>query len=442
MSFSRLTYTQCTRRLGHLAHSARTFNNPGKPQVIPTVPAYIATAYITTASPPPPASRNRSSQKKPQVERSRDSLTKPRFARADIPPLEFWDLYARAPMVTDLSAQECLETAEAYVDAALRNAPGWREKRITTNDIPATQPPDGSPVVRGMAPAPDLDRTKPKILSAYTLHYVAVMIVSGRLGQSSPALHLAVHILHTLTSLDYAPSIITLVRIALQRRLLGKPQYALAFERLERLLRRIDSKGGGGGDDKSTNKHSEANLAADAYTLRALIYAADDTREGDDNALRWFRRAYEIDAAASKERAQATPPSSQDAGETEGVRFNPHWQWKVSFALGVAAIRAKRGELGKARDMCEMAASELDNEKGYLEMAKVLERMGEAHTDKYVNSLEQAAASGVQEAMRKMATREWARSEEGGLSKQEKRRRQIVAEEWMLVAGASVDMYD
>ncbi|KAJ8105365.1 hypothetical protein ONZ43_g7454 [Nemania bipapillata] len=121
-------------------------------------------------------------------------------------------------------------------------------------------------------------QAKANTLSAYTLHSVATILLLSQMLQ--PAGHLALHILHTLTKLGYAPSILTLVMLGFQRRWLDQPAFEPALEGLERILRRIDSDSGG----------SNVNLAADACTMRAMIYAQGKTDEGDTNALRWFRR--------------------------------------------------------------------------------------------------------------------------------------------------------
>jgi hypothetical protein len=352
---------------------------------------------------------------------TRDSFAKVRFTRDDVPPRAFWETHAKAPLVKDLSAEECLQTAQAYAEAALKDVPGWRQRLVALDDVGGG-----------------------KTLSTYTLHYVAVMLAMNS-GGNAP--HLATHILHTLAGLDYVPSILTLARLALQRRALGQPQFELAVEKLERMVKRI----GDGSGNKASSKGSDIDFAADACTLRALIHAAENTREGDNNALRWFRRAYEI-GSASESSVRAIPPtadevpqeqedkvdaSEESEKEVEGARFDPHWQWKVSFALGVAAIRMKRGELEKAKAMYEMASTELDNATGCYEMANVLEKMGKADTEEYVESLQKAAVSGNQDAARKMGARERSRAAEAGVSKWEKRKRQVVAEEWMAIAGVT-----
>ncbi|KAI0443850.1 hypothetical protein F4803DRAFT_513759 [Xylaria telfairii] len=424
MSFPKFTCVQCTRRLSRLAQSSKPSCCPRLRQRTPRVspeyrPSLATHSLYSTAS----------GRRIARAAETADFFTKVRFTRADLPPWEFWDAHARTPLVTDLSADECLQTAQAYADAALKDIPGWRERLITT----AAEPPDST--------------SKRKALSAYTLHYVAVMIALAGMRQVTP---LATHILYTLTGLDYVPSILTLVRIAVQMKMLGRPQFESAFQGLERTLQRI----GDGSSKSSARNDSEIDLAADACTLRAIIYASEHTREGDNNALRWYRRAYEMGGAVSEPSTRGSSSTadqphlekqrgdkgdaSQDSGGIDDAKFDPRWQWKPSFALGVAAIRMKRGELEKAMDMYTMASSELDNATGYLGMVNVLEKEGKENTDEYVEALEKAAVSGEQGAARKLGTREWDRAAEGGLSKWEKRKRQVVAEEWMAIAGVAV----
>ncbi|KAI0535643.1 hypothetical protein GGR58DRAFT_478602 [Xylaria digitata] len=425
MPISKFVCVQCTRRLSYLAQSSKSLNNPIFPQLTSQL-GHKHSSLLATRSPYSTASSRTIAKKLA----TRDAFAKVRFTRDDVSPRGFWDTKARAPLVTDLSADECLHAAQAYADAALKDDSGWRERLIIVNDNSPARSSD--------------NKGKGKTLSAYTLHYVAVMIVMSPPG---PASHLATHILYTLVGLGYTPSILTMVRLALNRRMLGRPQFEPAFEGLERLLRRI----GDGSGSKPTGKDSKIELAADACTLRALLYAAENTREGDNNALRWFRRAYEIDAAASESGIQPAPTARQTrleekrkedvnsgSEEIEGARFDPHWQWKASFALGVAAIRMKRGEMDKARDMYELASSELDNATVYSGLATVLEKMGETDTDRYIESLERAAVSGDQDAAQRMGMREWDRAAEGGLNKWEKRKRQLIAEEWMSIANSTV----
>ncbi|KAI1129618.1 hypothetical protein F5Y10DRAFT_237977 [Nemania abortiva] len=433
MSFLRFTCVQCTRRLGRLAQSSKSLNdNPLiLRQLTPPTPR-LSRKHTPLLSPRCPYS-TAPSRSRGRAVPTRDFFARARLTLADVPPLEFWAEQIRSRAFTDLNADECLQTAQFYVAAAVKDTPGWKERLITTGDTSITPSPDGRGVARAGA--------KAKAISVYTLHYVAIILLMANLSMP-----MVMHILHTLTGLDYTPSILTMARLGLQGRALHKPQFEPAFEGLERILRRIDSSN----NKNSTSKSTQIDLAADACTLRALIYEAENTHEGDNNALRWFRRAYEIDAAASKSRPHTTPPTTTDQADVEkaqegneamnageNTHFDPHWQWKISFALGVARIHLRRGKTAKALAMYEAASSEFDSAQGYLGIADVLEQMGEADTDRYAECLEKAAISGNREAARKMGAREFERAAEDGLSKRERRERQAITEEWMAISDVS-----
>ncbi|KAK5631860.1 hypothetical protein RRF57_007574 [Xylaria bambusicola] len=413
MSFGHFICAQCTRRLSRLDQSFKSLSNPMYPRTTPT--PQLSKRYNALFP-----VHHYSTRVVARKLTTRDTFAKVRFTRDDIPPQWFWEK-AREMPGADLSADEYQKAAESYVDTALKNVPGWRQQSIAVDD---NLPPD---------------RGRGNALSAYTLHYVALMMVMTRVAPSKSAGNLATHILHTLSGLGYAPSTLTLVRMALARNLLREPQFELAVEKFEGILKRI----GDGSNGSSNCKISEGDYAADACTLRAMIYEREDTREGDISALRWFRRAYELGQSTASTTDHVHVEEKQDVDTSAALQgnkntfFNPRWQWRVSFALGVGRIRVRRGEMEKARDMFAMASSELDNADGYLAMADVLEQMGEAETDKYLESLEKAAISGKREAARKLGLREWDRASEGGLSKWEKRKRQVIAEEWVAIANSA-----
>jgi len=373
-----------------------------------------------------------------------------RFTSEDIPPLEFWTQVAQPPMLADLSAEECYETAQAYVDAAIKNTPGWQERLIVTTNNDST-------------------RTKGKgnrktMMSAYTLHYIAAMIA---LRFPDNAMHIATHILFTLTNLDYAPSVLSFARMAIERRMAYGPQFEPVIQKFMHMVQLIDlgneKEKGKGGSMNSASDDALPDFAADACTLRALLYAAEGTREGDSNALRWFRRAYELGTAApsSQQPASSSSKTAQhqeeereqehdqddgtntldsltNSGADKGMKFYPHWQWKISFALSVASIRVKRGELEKALAMYQIATSEeeLDSEVVNREMAVLLQKMGKGDTAEYRTCLMKAAVSGDREAAKMAAEAERQSSMQEGLSRWEVRKRRVFAEELMAIAQA------
>ncbi|KAI0400967.1 hypothetical protein F4802DRAFT_619438 [Xylaria palmicola] len=446
MSSTMFTCVQCTRRLSRLARSAQSPSNVAvkfSPRLSRNRPSLVAMRcnYATTS---------KSNRVVARLERGTDHFSKVRFTLADLPPREFWDQRLREPPATDLTADECLQTARGYAEAALKDARGWRERIISMRDVSTARSPNSQGAGKGTG------KGKGKTLSAYTLHHIAVKLI---LTQPGPATHLAMHILDTLTRLDYAPSILSLARLAYQRHMLDQPQFERAMAGLERILRRVSDSSGDTSTSTSTSTKSAntGDFAADACTLRGLVYAAENTAKGDDNALWWFREADKVAGSAPEPGAAAaaagTAPAAaaqqaasgggggggDQTGEVvEGPHFDPRWQWKESFFTGVAGIQLRRGELDQAAGTYARAAAALDSAAAYLGAAGVLEKMGRAGTAEYAEALEKAAVSGNLEAARRLGVREWDRAAEPGLGKAEKRRRQVLAEEWMAVAGAMV----
>ncbi|KAI1826203.1 hypothetical protein F4861DRAFT_118709 [Xylaria intraflava] len=433
MSFPNFICIQCTRRLSHLARTSPSSKHLDLRRASPRLSrAYTrlsgAQRLYSTAS-----DRTTDGQAS-----ARDSPSKTRLTSGDIPPFEFWRTWVRPPLIKDLSPEECHEALQAYVDAAQEDTKGWERRLIAIDDAAAMQNAAG----KGKS------KSKRPVVSAYTLYYAAVLIITR---SSGPSWNLAKHIQSTLTGLDYVPSLFMYMQTALRGRLLGKPQFEPLYQKFKRVLNRI----GDGSDGKSASEGGRVEYAADACTLRALISASENTREGDNNALRWFRRAYEIDAASQPKVTSSAPDESSNQKARDDYQedpsndvptledyFNPRWQWKASFALGVGAIHLKRGNIEQARAMFAMAAYDVDIPMGYYKLAEVLEKAGEADTGEYAKSLEKAAISGNQDAARKMASWEWNKVATTELSKWEKMKSQVLAEEWMAIASTPLHSED
>ncbi|KAI1809480.1 hypothetical protein GGS20DRAFT_571794 [Poronia punctata] len=336
--------------------------------------------------------------RKAPISRKREKTRAPLgeiLTSADVPPLEFWKSVNQPPISSDLTPEECHRAAKLYVDQAIknRNRPGWQD----TLTIPA-----------------------------HTLHTIATVAALRVPGNFT---HVVPDILFALSKRDYLPSVLSRARLGLRQRWLFDE-----MGKLENMTRQIEQdETAGKKPPSSSSSSSVAAYAADICTLRALFYAAENTTQGDANALRWFRRAYEI---GNNNQTR----TSTDVDEESKFDPDPDWQWKQSFALGVGAIRARRGELDKAEAAYKIAALELDTAEGYRELARLLERkiqMGKATEDEtmgqYSTYLLKAAISGDQEAARMLATREWRRAEEGGLSKWEDKKSRVLADEWRAV---------
>ncbi|CAJ2505983.1 Uu.00g001130.m01.CDS01 [Anthostomella pinea] len=386
----RYTCTRCMRQLSQLPRGQRTPSNVFQ-RHIPAVPSIRSTASHLHTSPARPAKVRGT---------TRESFAKARFSRTDVPPREFWAAQARPPLVADLTADECQRAAHQYADLALEDAADWRQKRLKPANADGNA--DG--------------KDSSQYVSYYTLHYIATMIT---LGPRGPAWHLATHIFHTLTQLGYEPSVLTLARLGLRTGNLHLPHFRPAVDALDRSLR---SRRG----------------SADACTLKAMMCMAQETREGDDEALRWFRKAFDthnslVNSSTSSNTDLSANSDDQDAKTVDRV-LPQHWQWQTSFALGTAAIRARRGETDKARELYRFAARDLDNAKGCYELAQLLDDAAGDHPERR-ELLEKAAVSGVDAACRELGVLERERAAAGLGSRKEREEARVLAEEWAAIAG-------
>ncbi|KAI1640175.1 hypothetical protein F4809DRAFT_665554 [Biscogniauxia mediterranea] len=341
---------------------------------------------------------------------SRDTFARARFKRSDLPPVSFFASQLRPPLITTTntttptlpSARSCHRALEQYLALALSPSasPTWRDK------LPFSDGARASSSTSSSGP------------SLATLHTGAAALI---LGPRGPAWRVALHVLHTGALRGYAPSVLTLVRFGLRARGLGQPQFEVAEAALRRLVRsppRLEE------EDEEEKQGVQRPYLPDAYTLMGLVCAARDTRRDDDEALQWFRRAVESDAAAAEK-------GSEGSEEEEDHIDNDRWQWKESCLLGAAKIRIKRGELARAEPLLRYAADVLDSAKACSALA-----MLPGHTDaRSPFYLGKAAVNGMPDACREMGRRETERASQEGLSEWERKRSLAFADEWMAMVG-------
>ncbi|KAI1174147.1 hypothetical protein F4777DRAFT_554945 [Nemania sp. FL0916] len=440
-SSSVFTCAQCTRRLSHLARSR------SQPQLCrpssqdgPLFPGTQGVSSLRTRKSTPPRTAHglyfygtapgEGGRKPSPLRNTRDAFNEARFSRDAVPPKEFWLSKSAFQNGLDLpiypAPEELMDSLAAYVEAAKEDKAGWRRRLIVLDHVDGSGSGSGpdAPSSDRKVGSRDGDKRQGKTISAWALHYVALapwfepMIFSRSLS---------VHILNSLAGLGYVPSILTLTRQVLAkngRKIFEFNPIQPTLEALYALANRI---GDGSSKKKTVSENSYGGLAPDICTLRAMLYAAEGTQEGDTTALRWFRRAREM--APEKSRLEF------DKNQLPG-RPNFCWQWRDEAALGVAAIRMKRGELDKAEAMYK-AAAKYGRTEGWLGLADVLEKTGRGDSRLYYDAIQAAAMSGDKHALRRMGLYEWARVAEEGLSEKEKRARAIVAEEWMVAAGVT-----
>ncbi|OTA60779.1 hypothetical protein K449DRAFT_383512 [Hypoxylon sp. EC38] len=312
---------------------------------------------------------------KVRVPLHRNTFAQVRFTLADVPPLSFWTSNARPPLIPDgeVSPAEFLAACRRYAYLAIEDAPGWRQRHLSTTTTTAS---GGNFANDGTIP-----------LS--TLHYASILLMR------SPAAggHLATHILHTGVTLNYAPSVLTMARLGLKAGKLDNLQFSPAKEALERL---------------ASGRNRDPYHRADALTLMGLLHARQGTSAGDERALRFFGDAAE-------------------AAKTPGAT----WQWRPSAVLEQSRTYIRRKQVDRAREVLRTAARELDNADVCFEYAMLLP----ADDPERMPMLERAAVSGVEGAAREMGRIELERVAEEGLSSAERREREVLADEWLGIAG-------
>jgi hypothetical protein len=275
----------------------------------------------------------------------------------DVPSLSFWETTAQTALFSDANPALCLALAHEYVDRAVINSPDWQ---TTLNVAP---------------------------FSYSKLHYIAIMIT---MGPPQAAFNISLHILQTLVTLNYAPSILTMVRMALRRNMLGQPQ----FQQAESKFRAIS----GRKDDPN------------ACTLQGMILAAQLTPETDRQAMNWFREAASI------------------GGEEPGA-----WEWQASCALEMGKAYTRLQQPEKARAIWEYCAKQLDLEEGGWLYASSLERSHPERRD----LVQKAAIGGNQEAAREMAAYEGSVANKTGASTVgawDRKAAAVLQKEWEAIA--------
>ncbi|KAI0901801.1 hypothetical protein F4806DRAFT_444616 [Annulohypoxylon nitens] len=228
-------------------------------------------------------------------------------------------------------------------------------------------------------------RTLPEFL---TLHYIAGVIMSSSTGRFG----LSLHILHQLIRQDYAPSILTLSNVAVKGGyLLSNIRFAYAKDGLEVLSR------------------GTTNYRLDALTLLGQAYGALNTPEDDLKALKFLTTAEEVFAEKP---------------------YIP-WVWHASAVLAQSEIymRQKRPDL--ARELFKKHAQRFDKAEVHYAYAMLLP---ESDPER-MHLLEQAAISVCPPAARELARIEQQRAKEPGLSKRDRRDFEVLADEWLMIAG-------
>lgn len=309
------------------------------------------------------------------------------FSKSDVPTAEKWQSALRILENKDLTAAECLHGANTYVSIATQYESIWRAMLRDS-------------------------------FTPHFLHWLAVLALAPTISNSWK---LGVHMLRSASEMGYAPSTLTLRRFfhSMHR----KPDYGKIKETVH---------------FRAVNARFEDILIAgrdpDAFTLQGIIL--NDQGQHDD-ALTSFRRAHEAWALSQPGRESDWSPVPP-VEHLNGGRIvlpkarEPRWEWEIACLLGEADIHKMHGHLKKATALYRVAALELDNVRGFHELATSMN--GPRDSPERRVYLLKAAVSGQVEAFRELGAVEEMRAHEKGITEREMEHRLQLSKEWLRLA--------
>lgn len=247
-------------------------------------------------------------------------------------------------------------------------------------------------------PSPRLNPAVDYNIDTYTLHSTAVALApfAGRLSM---------HMLLTASSLGYAPSTLSLMRL-----LIEDPKYGTKTS--STLLRDVQAR---------FKRLLQSSGDPDALTVQGLAFL----RQGDDAAaLRYFDRA--VAAAGSKGSVQTAVDYLQSGMDDGTATRKPRWWYESICQEKRGLILLRQGRREEAAAAFRVAALELGLREGYLGLGKLLPQ-GTPEREMY---LLKAAQAGNFEACQCLALDAADKATEPGLPQAEREDVANMAHEW------------
>ncbi|KAK8076482.1 hypothetical protein PG994_003754 [Apiospora phragmitis] len=299
----------------------------------------------------------------------------PQFTQDDVPPelvLEHMLSHPATPAyLSGMTGAQCRSLLSEYATRTLQLAEPVRDFQQV---FQALLKRGGGSGVNSTPESPEAGEVAAKTRALHAvLHSIAGMLVQGPPG---PVYNLVLHILHTLCKRDYAPSVLTVARLALVARKVDQPQFAPAVDRFERLVKSLTAyrpsspssppkakKGGKCGPVADTtavgiDEEEEASIRANAFTLKGLMVAASNkdrykpSPEGYREALKYLEAA----VGGSPEKLRSSS-SSSDSSSTASSPFD----WQIPCMVEMGHCYAALGATNKAHAAWKFAAEELDD---------------------------------------------------------------------------------
>lgn len=292
----------------------------------------------------------------------------PQFSANDVPPAPVLDSMLAHPAtpayLSGMTGAQCRSLLSDYATQTLSLADPARDFRQVFQAL-LKRGKGSSP----LQDSPEAIADKTRALHA-TLHSIAGMLVQGPPG---PVYNLALHILHALCKLDYAPSVLTVSRIALVSRKVGQAQFAPAIDRFERLVKSLAAyrpasssskakKGKGGNISESADaavdfeEEETASLRANAFTLKGMMVVATNQErptpspEGYREALKYFEAAVGGSPTKLQRSSSAGSPASSST-----------FDWQIPCMVEMGHCYMALGATKQAYAAWKFAAEELDD---------------------------------------------------------------------------------
>ncbi|KAL2164179.1 hypothetical protein VTH06DRAFT_3393 [Thermothelomyces fergusii] len=239
------------------------------------------------------------------------------FEHVEPPPLGWWREFQEARGLGGLTPETCLSTFTQYCLVVTKRGSGWKTALERDHNI-----------------------------DPYTLHYTALPL----LNRSGPPVTVGMHMLFTASSMNYTPSILTLMgmHVCLRDSRDGKGKMPQSWREVDARFKRL----------LQTEKNP------DAFTLHGLSLLREG--KGDAFALRYFDKAIE----AARDLPGGARPGPAERGAPT-VR-EPRWTLEASCHRMRGAILLRQNRRQEAVDAFKILALELDHADGYAQLVRLL----------------------------------------------------------------------
>ncbi|KAL2260702.1 hypothetical protein VTK26DRAFT_5218 [Humicola hyalothermophila] len=290
------------------------------------------------------------------------------FASEDVPDLQFWQDYTSIRAFEGPAADVLLNTAVQYCTLALRGSVNWRHTLQKDHNI-----------------------------DCYTLHHTAIPLLTRPAGNAAS---LGMHMFMTASSLKYAPSTLTLMRMLTGYKRSEFAKHRPKFRDAEMHFRSL----------------LQTDKSPDVLTLQGFLLLCEN-REAQ--ALKYFDLALQT----------SNSNLSEEEIRRKIVRRKPRWTYEASCHLKRGAILSNLGRKEEAAASFRIAAYELDVPEAFVQLARLLPK----NAPETEICLAKAAQAGDHEACEILALHAINKAADSRLSRADRGFNAKMAREWALL---------